>query len=103
MGSAAAPAERRSQAETAHRSRTKRKEALAHNSRRLQRDLVNYDPDAPDRPRTGGDLPHLVRSINELLTERRRTPLIPCFNDRWSLERRNQMLQLAVNEFTWDH
>ena len=47
--------------------------------------------------------PHLVREINELLTERRRTPLIPSFNDRWSLERRNQMLQLAVNEFTWDH
>ena len=70
---------------------------------RPQRDLINYDPDAPDRPRTGGDLPHLVRSINELLTERRRTPLIPSFNDRWSLERRNQMLQLAVNEFTWDH
>ena len=70
---------------------------------RPEPDLINYDPDAPDRPRRGADLPHLVRSINELLTERRRTPLIPSFNDRWSLERRNQMLQLAVNEFTWDH
>ena len=70
---------------------------------RPQRDLINYDPDAPDRPRRRRDLPHLVRSINELLTVRRRTPLIPSFNDRWSLERRNQMLQLAVNEFTWDH
>ena len=68
-----------------------------------QRDLINYDAEAPDRPRHGADLPHLVRSINELLTERRRTPLIPSFNDRWNLERRNQMLQLAVNEFTWDH
>ena len=70
---------------------------------RPQRDLINYDAEAPDRPRRGADLPHLVHSINELLTERRRTPLIPSFNDRWSLERRNQMLQLAVNEFTWDH
>ena len=70
---------------------------------RPQRDLINYDAEAPDRPRRGADLPHLVRSINELLTERRRTPLIPSSNDRWSLERRNQMLQLAVNEFTWDH
>ena len=70
---------------------------------RPQRDLINYDAEAPDRPRRGADLPHLVRSINELLTGRRRTPLIPSFNDRWNLERRNQMLQLAVNEFTWDH
>ena len=70
---------------------------------RPERDLINYDPDAPDRPRRGADLPHLVQEINELLTVRRRTPLIPSFNDRWSLERRNQMLQLAVNEFTWDH
>ena len=70
---------------------------------RPEPDLINYAPDAPDRPRRGADLPHLVRSINELLAERRRTPLIPSFNDRWSLERRNQMLQLAVNEFTWDH
>ena len=70
---------------------------------RPEPDLTNYAPDAPDRPRRGADLPHLVRSINELLTERRRTPLIPSFNDRWSLERRNQLLQLAVNEFTWDH
>ena len=70
---------------------------------RPEPDLINYAPDAPDRPRRGADLPHLVRSINELLTERRQTPLIPSFNDRWSLERRNQMLQLAVNEFTWDH
>ena len=68
-----------------------------------QRDLINYDAEAPDRPRHGADLPHLVRSINELLAERRRTPLIPSFNDRWNLERRNQMLQLAVNEFIWDH
>ena len=70
---------------------------------RPQRDLINYDPDAPDRPRRGTDLPHLVREINELLAERGQAPLIPSFNDRWSLERRNQMLQLAVNEFTWDH
>ena len=70
---------------------------------RPQQDLINYDAEAPDRPRRGADLPHLVREINELLTERRRMPLIPSFNDRWSLERRNQMLQLAVNEFTWDH
>ena len=60
-------------------------------------------PRLPTAPAAAPTCPTWSAQSTSCLPSGGRTPLIPSFNDRWSLKRRNQMLQLAVNEFTWDH
>ena len=50
----------------------------------------------------GHHIPNLIQGINQHLRTARIAPEIPTNHEDWSLERRQQFLQLAIREFQWN-
>ena len=51
----------------------------------------------------GYDLPGMVVGMNRYLDEAKLTPRIPEDHEKWSTERRQAFLQLAIENFDWDN
>ena len=50
----------------------------------------------------GYHLPKLVESVNRCLDDANLTPRIPDGHDKWSILRRQEFLQFAIDNFDWD-
>ena len=50
----------------------------------------------------GHHIPDLIMGINRHLKTSRNSPEIPMDHERWSLEQRQQFLELAIREFQWN-
>ena len=51
----------------------------------------------------GYHLPGLVKGVNRCLDDAKLTPRIPDGHEKWSILRRQEFLQFAIENFDWDN